>query len=411
MATAIEAGLCTTRNEDDWTLFNSITVQNLLSFGPDAEPLPLESLNVLIGPNGSGKSNLLEAIALLRGAPHSDSPFGMRSLIARGGGISEWIWKGNPHGSGSVEAILDYPSGNQRLRHAICFKQENQVLHLEDERIENESPSQGEADSYFYYRYQRGKPVVNVAGADKRGLQSHAVERDLSVLSQLKDPVSYPELTFVSECYGSIRLFREWYFGKRDTPLRTPQKPDLPNVQLEENFSNLPLFLNRIAQSHATRQELLSAFVNLYEGLTDFGVRIEGGTVQVYFSEGEFVIPATRLSEGSVRFLCLLAVLCDPDPPPFIGIEEPEIGLHPDILPKVAQLLVNTSKRTQVVVTTHSDVLVDALTDIPNAVVVCEKHNGRTTMRRLNKEELAPWLETYRLGELWSRGDIGGNRW
>jgi predicted ATPase len=107
----------------------------------------------------------------------------------------------------------------------------------------------------------------------------------------------------------------------------------------------------------------------------------------------------------------LLAILCDPDPPPFLGIEEPELGLHPDVIPKIADLLVAASKRTQIVVTTHSDVLIDALTDFPSAVVVCEKHEGKTTMRRLDKDELAPWLEKYRLGELWSRGDIGGNRW
>ena len=129
------------------------------------------------------------------------------------------------------------------------------------------------------------------------------------------------------------------------------------------------------------------------------------------FYEGNFTIPATRLSDGSMRYLCLLAILCDPNPPPLIGIEEPELGLHPDILPKVADLLLQASQRTQLIVTTHSDVLVDALSDYPETIVVCEKHHGITTMRRLDKETLSPWLEKYRLGELWTRGDIGGTRW
>ena len=101
----------------------------------------------------------------------------------------------------------------------------------------------------------------------------------------------------------------------------------------------------------------------------------------------------------------------DPKPPPLIGIEEPELGLHPDLLPKVAQLLIDASQRTQLIVTTHSDILVDALTEHPSAIVVCEKHDGQTSMRRLDPAELAQWLEKYRLGSLWTRGQIGGTRW
>ena len=105
--------------------------------------------------------------------------------------------------------------------------------------------------------------------------------------------------------------------------------------------------------------------------------------------EGEFSIPATRLSDGTVRYLCLLAILCDPEPPPLIGIEEPELGLHPDILPKIADLLMAASERTQLIVTTHSEILVDALTERPGAVVVCEKYEGQSTLRRPDPDALA----------------------
>lgn len=71
--------------------------------------------------------------------------------------------------------------------------------------------------------------------------------------------------------------------------------------------------------------------------------------------------------------------------------------------------LVRASNRTQLIVTTHSDILVDAMTERPEAVVVCEKHDGKTEMRRLKKEEVTVWLDKYRLGELWTRGQIGGS--
>ena len=101
--------------------------------------------------------------------------------------------------------------------------------------------------------------------------------------------------------------------------------------------------------------------------------KIQGGTLQLYIEEeGGRLIPATRLSDGTLRYLCLLAILCHPDPPPVIGIEEPELGLHPDILPTVAELLKKASERTQLFVTTHSDALVSALSDMPESILVCE---------------------------------------
>lgn len=149
----------------------------------------------------------------------------------------------------------------------------------------------------------------------------------------------------------------------------------------------------------------------LYDGIDDFDVQIEGGTVQVFFHEGQYIVPATRLSDGTLRYLCLLAILCHPSPPPLVCIEEPELGLHPDAMPTLAALLKEASERTQLVVTTHSDVLVDAMTDTPEAVLVAQKSAAGTILTRLDAQELAPWLEKYRLGQLWTRGEIGGTRW
>jgi predicted ATPase len=229
-------------------------------------------------------------------------------------------------------------------------------------------------------------------------------------LAQLRDPKNYPEITFLAESYEKIRIYREWAFG-RNTVFREPQKADMRNDRLEEDFSNLGLFLNRLRQTPKAKAAILDGLRDLYDGLTDFDVSIVGGSVQVFFTEGDFTIPATRLSDGSLRYLCLLAILCDPEPPPLICIEEPELGLHPDILPKLADHLVAASSRTQLVVTTHSDILVDAMTERPDAVVVCEKHEGKTEMRWLKRDELVEWLKKYRLGQLWTKGQLGGRRW
>ena len=389
-------------------LIHELTLKGLLSFGPDSSPLQMQPLNVLIGPNGSGKSNLIEAIDLLRSSPSKlTSP--MRG--PGGGGVTEWIWKGAPSSKAHLGAVIDNPAGSQPLRHGIEFTQTAARFELADEFIENATPFPGYDDALFFYRFQDGHPVLMVRDSGKRKLQREDVALDESILSQRKDPDQYPALAYLGNVYSMCRLYREWSFG-RSSVFRSPQSADLPSDRLEEDFSNLGLFLNHLRGIPKAKNTIMDHLARFYEGLDDFDVRIKGGTVEVFLTERDFIIPASRLSDGTLRYLCLLAILCDPDPPPLICIEEPELGLHPDMLPNVADLLADASERTQIVVTTHSDILVDAMTDRPEAVVVVEKHEGQTQARRLEANaELQEWLKKYRLGQLWTRGEIGGTRW
>ena len=169
--------------------------------------------------------------------------------------------------------------------------------------------------------------------------------------------------------------------------------------------------MKQLADDPEARTRFLDALRECHGGIDDFGVEEIGDFIQPFIQEGPYKIPAIRLSDGTLRYLCLLAILCHPNPPPLVCIEEPELGLHPDIIRTVAKLLKEASERCQLIVTTHSEVLVDAMTDMPEAVVVCEKPDGATKLRRLSQSDLEPWLERYSLGQLWSRGDIGGNRW
>jgi predicted ATPase len=328
--------------------------------------------------------------------------------------VAEWIWTGNADGAACIDWVMSYPQGPRALRHRIAFGSAGQGFALIDERLENAVAQHRQPVVRFYYRPQPDKHVVSVRvqlELRERILSQDDLETDRSILAQRRDPDIYPELAWVARNYDRIRLYREWTFG-RHAVFREPQKADLRNDMLEEDFSNLGLFLNRIKTRHPqASRAILDGLADLYDGISDFNVLIEGGTVQVFFTEGDFVIPATRLSDGTLRYLCLLAILCDPDPPPLICIEEPEIGLHPDVLPKLADHLLEASHRTQLIVTTHSDVLVDAMSEHPEAVVVCEKHHGSTKMTRLSADALKVWLEKYRLGELWIRGELGGTRW
>ena len=97
-----------------------------------------------------------------------------------------------------------------------------------------------------------------------------------------------------------------------------------------------------------SKRQLIAALRKLYDGVVDIKCPVVGGTVTLFLEEsGNREIPATRLSEGTLRYLCLLSILLHPEPPPLIVIEEPELGLHPDLLPTLTDLLIAASERSQ----------------------------------------------------------------
>ncbi len=386
----------------------SLKLDNLLSFGRATQPVELGRLNVLIGPNGSGKSNFIEAIGLLKAAPGD-----LLEPIRLGGGVAEWIWKGANDAPATIDAVVAYPAGAAGptgpvgLHHHLAFRQVGQQLRVADERIADAGPDSPAEHAYF--RHLPGQAAL-LGVKDAPHARELTPRPEQSILSQRSDPDLYPQLNHLAVTYASFRLFRDWRFG-RTSPLRRPQPADMPNEYLVEDASNLGLVLNRLRQNVPVKRAILEWLHDIFEGADDFDVSVAGGTVQVFLQEGDFTTPATRLSDGTMRWLALLAVLLDPAPPPLVCIEEPDLGLHPDLVGTLAKLLVSASERMQIVVTTHSDTLVDALSERPEAVIVCERHDGATVMRRLDRGDLGEWLERYSLGQLWSKGHLGGNRW
>jgi predicted ATPase len=410
-------------------LLKKLKVTGLLSFGPEGVDLPLRDLNVFIGPNGAGKSNLLEILGLLKAAPRS-----LPDPVKEMGGVREWLWKGEgATGEGTVEAVVENPNdkvsyiligkhstsvvgpfvenpnAKMALRHFLAIREHAGRFEVVDERIENESAFPGKSEPHFFYNFRRGNPMLRDRLEEERLLQRAQVRPEESILSQLKDPERYPALTHLQEKYSQIRLFRNWSFGP-GAALRKEQSASGRNDFLADGGDNLALVLSKIKTR--VKKELRDGLAQLYQGIVDLDFQINEGGVQLFLEEeGGRQIPATRLSDGTLRYLCLLAILLHPDPPPLVAIEEPERGLHPDVLPHVAQLLIESSQRTQLIVTTHSQMIVDALGVQPESVIVCERVEGVSRFERLNATQLKEWLEKYSLGKLWSMGEIGGNRW
>jgi len=356
---------------------NSIGLFNILSFGSEGQEIELQPLNVLIGPNASGKSNFIEAFRLLQALPTNPA-----RVIRDGGGVEEWLWKGqNRIAHGVIQLQLEQKVFG-KTHYDLQYSRAGYYWEITHESMEIENPHKG-------FTRDTNTP------------------RDTSILAIRNDE---PSIKALAKTLSSIGIYKDWN-NSRFSPLRSPQRPDLPGHTLLEDLSNFGLVFNNLP--NRVKQEITEQLRQVYDGIEEIRTPIDGGVVQIWIQEKGLSspTPAARVSDGTLRYLFLLTLLNQPELPPLLCIEEPESGLHPDVIHIIAQMLVEASQRTQLIVTTHSEFLISALSDVPEAVVVCERDQNGTQLNRLDPESLKGWLERYSLGDLWTKGELGGTRW
>ena len=307
---------------DGKRLLHSLRLENFLSYGPEGVQLELEPLNILIGQNASGKSNLIQAVELLRAAPN-----GLSSFLRQGGGVAEWLYKGGTDlPAAEVAAAVDYPASQDQLRHFLSFTVNGQQLQIVDEAVNSATGSKRPEIPAIYYSYGHGEPAVAVRVNAVSGNEDTATPRwgkqpvtgikpDASILSQRTDPDVYPQFNYLAEQYRAIKVYRNFNFDGPNS-MRRPQQADLPADFLEEDGRNLSLVLSRL--QHQGLMETISEKLRaVYEDVERISVNLDGGTVQTYIYERGLSspIPAARLSDGTLRYLCLLTILYHPTPP------------------------------------------------------------------------------------------------
>lgn len=375
-------------------MLSRLKVRDLLSFGSAGATIEFGRLNVLIGPNASGKSNLIDLIALLRSTTTD-----VAAQVREGGGIREWLWRGAPQDP-DREGVLTAEVSLGALglvSHKLGLQSEAGRLAPLKERV-----SWTDA----------GLPAPGTATTDLVG------GGEQSLLALHFDASKMPVLAALRGLYRRIGIYRSWSFG-RGSGIGVLERADQLDDVLRSDFRNLALVLRRFYNDSArvrNWQKLEDHVRDVYPGFR--GVKTpttgaQGDYVELLVMEEGLseATPATRLSDGTLRYLALLTLLLDPSPPPIICLEEPELGLHPDLVHVLARLLVEASERTQIILTTHSEQLVSALSEQPEAILVCERDEEGTRARHLDGARLARWLEKYTLGELWRSGELGGNRW
>ncbi|MGK2881583.1 MAG: AAA family ATPase [Mycobacterium sp.] len=376
--------------------------------------LPLHQLTVVTGANGAGKSSLYRALRLLADCGRGD----VIGSLAREGGLQSVLWAGPEHLDGArrsgktegtirtrpVSLELGFASDDFGYLVDLGLPQQpgHESLFGRDPELKREAVFAGPVLRTSSALVRRTRKFAEARSASGRGFDelSRSLPAYRSVLAEFAHPGELPELAAVRD---RLRAWR-FYDGFRvdaGAPSRHPQVG-----------TRTPVLSDDGADVAAAVQTILEAgFEDLARAVSDaFG----GATVSVAVHDGRFDLQlhqpgmlrplrGAELSDGTMRFLLWAAALLSPQPPSLMVLNEPETSLHPDLVPALAGLIQAAARVTQVLVVTHSGVLLRHLDTVPVAdtrdapadhrcvEVQLEKDLGETLVAGLGKLTAPPW--------------------
>jgi predicted ATPase len=359
--------------------------------------LPLQRLNVVTGPNGSGKSSFYRALRLLADAAQGR----IVQALAAEGGLDSTLWAGPEAFSRAMKAGEEPVQGTQRRNRValkLGFASEDYGYAIDlglpipgatafgrDPEIKAEAVWIGELLKRSNLIASRNGPAVQVL--DEQGRRA-TVLNDLapfdSMMTHAADPRGAPELLALRERMRGWRFY-DHFRSDPEAPARRPQVGTRTPVLAADGHD--------LAAALQTVREIGNPAA-LHEAIDD---AFPGSALEIAENDGFFEIAmrqhgllrplrVAELSDGTLRYLLLVAALLTPRPPSLMVLNEPETSLHPDLLAPLARLIAAAAPRSQLIVVTHARALVDALSGEPAcAVFVLEKQLGAT---------LAPGFET-----------------
>ncbi len=360
-------------------------------------------LNILIGPNGTGKSNLLRFLELMTVAAEG----GLGKYIQSIGGIGAIVWDGQAEAvSFSLACGDDYPGPMLYELRLSRFGQSN-VYSIDREMLTGKDNLEL---LEFINRRRRKAHFRENTTDDIHEIKKESIDDQETILSAISTfTAGFDEVPSFKEYLSSFALYHDVQVHQ-GSEIRRPSVSRLEK-RVDSDGQNL---INVLHTLYTTDREfersidtaMRAAFGGDYEKLVFPPAADQLIQLRVRWRSLKREQSAADLSDGTLRFLFLLTVLASPDPPPVIAIDEPETGLHPGMLPIIAEYAVEAAMRTQVVITTHSPQMLDAFTDKNPTTTVMKWQDGETVLRNLDGDDLAYWLKEYTLGALFKSGEL-----
>ncbi|MFH7585795.1 AAA family ATPase [Oceanimonas smirnovii] len=345
------------------------------------DQLRLGSLNVLIGANGAGKSNFV-------------AYFRMLSELVKGR-LQLWTSK-----QGGAERVLSYGiKETSALTTSIRFGANGYDIRLE--------PTVDGAFTFAQEQLYFDGPYF---GVTRPRLGEGHSEANLR-----KEKEQGGSQKIASYCFDAISSWKVYHFHDTSDTAGVKRRCALhDNEYLRKDAANLAAFLYRLQQEAPTVYNRIRKTVRLaVPFFDDFVLKpetlaTEEQQIRLLWkqNDSDYSLWPSQLSDGSIRFICLVTALLQPNPPTTIIIDEPELGLHPYAITLLGALIRSAATRTQVIISTQSVPLLNEFS-IEDLIVV-EREQGASVFKRLNAEDFERWLEDYSVGELWEKNILGG---
>lgn len=365
---------------------DKLTVKGFKSI-QELNEFKLNDLNVIIGANGAGKSNFIQIFRMLMAMTQRN----LNKFILERGGADNFLFNG-PKVTPKITMEFEFASLREKVQNANAYKFEL-------------TPT---ADEKFLISEERKK--------SKTDWKSYGTPSEESRLYNENDKNSCEDQGNKDDhcIYEFIAKWMVYHF--HDTSATAPMRRSEiveDNLKLRGDAANIAPFLLHLKKSksyfeHYTR--IVNAIRLVIPFFDDFQLDVQklGDAEKVKLSwnqkGSDFPMQPYHLSDGSIRFICLATALLQPNPPPIIIIDEPELGLHPTAIVIIAELIQAAAKQTQIIVATQSPALIDQF-EIEDIIVV-NHEKGASTFQRLKEEDFLIWLEEYSVGELWTKNLI-----
>ena len=343
--------------------------------------LELKKINILIGSNGVGKSNFISFFEMINAI--YNQRFGSYTLER--GGIDNLLYFGRKQ-SPYIKGLIDFNNTNAFFI-TLRPSQSNKGF------IE-------ETGDYFngYNDKKKKYKNWNVTYWDR------AVEES-DISNNRKWRAAYLK--------NDLESFIVYHFHDttRSSAMKQPCNIS-DNQYLRENGSNLAALLYLLSQNNPKVFKMIEGVIRsvapFFERFDLKPDKLNPQMIQLEWKEKEsdMYFNGYNLSDGTLRFIALTTLLMQPEPPEVIIIDEPELGLHPTAINKLAAMIRKASAKSQLIVSTQSPNLVNQFE--PEDVVVVNRKGNQSIFNRLDKDKLTSWLEDYTLGDLWEKNVIGG---
>ena len=395
-------------------MIKSIRLKNFFSFS--SQIIELEDLNMLIGINGAGKSNFIKAIQVLKATvTESEIP---NLLINKWGGFDSVCFLGAQDANGieleyefdpEIIGIYGYhfqESVFYRIRfHKIASSQNYYVCESFHTKVNGKC-------NYRYMQIDNGKGFVR-EGISKaqQTVQYEFDNASDSVLNQLVDKDRYYQIYTLREAIKDISIY-SYFDTTASSPIRKPVQPSSSN-RLFADGSNLPQVLNSIKINDKNNYHKISESLNAINPyFNGFDFNFLGSNIELLLDETKLnkAIHVTHISDGTLHYLCLLSIIYNSKRGKLVCIDEPEIGLHPDMISEIITAIQETTNETQYIISTHSDHILDKIA-VKNILVFEKDDTNSSCIKDFKETDFINWAAQYATGKLWRDGDLGGNRY